>query len=110
MAHSGEGELLSGHAVPSVFGSDGPAVRSKDNRCGVRQFAGQARHSRSWSVGDEVRVELAGDVALQAAHDLRTHANDQRASDPNVPVTTNTTVDPPILTGSSGRANNLRVS
>ena len=23
-----------------VFGSDGPAVRSKDNRCGVRQFVG----------------------------------------------------------------------
>jgi hypothetical protein len=47
MGHSGEGELLSGHAVPRVFGSDGPAVRSKDNRCGVRQFAGQARHSGS---------------------------------------------------------------
>src|SRR3954451_7413441 len=35
---------------------------------------------------------------------FRTHANDQRSSDPNVPVTTNTTVDPPILTGSYGAA------
>ena len=31
---------------------------------------GQARHSRSWSVAREMRVELAGDVTLQGAHDL----------------------------------------
>src|SRR4051794_5336064 len=33
---------------------------------------------------------------------FRTHANDQHASDPNVPVTTTTAVDPLILTGQSG--------
>ena len=31
---------------------------------------GQARHSRSCSVVHEMRVELAGDVSLQDAHDL----------------------------------------
>ena len=56
--------------MPSVFGSDGPAVRSKDNRLVSGQFVGQARHSRSGQSRDEVRVELAGDVALQDAHDL----------------------------------------
>src|SRR4051812_30077334 len=33
---------------------------------------------------------------------FRTHANDQRGPEPNLPVTTDTTVDPPILTGRSG--------
>jgi len=36
---------------------------------GVRAFVGQARRSRSSCV-HEVRVELAGDVTLQDAHDL----------------------------------------
>ena len=70
IGHSCEGKLLSGHAVPKVFGSVGPAVRFEGQPAGVRQFVGQARHSRSWSVADEVGVELAGDVTLQAAHDL----------------------------------------
>ena len=55
--------------MPRVFGSDGPAVRWKDSqwRRGIR---GPGPSLRIWSVGREVGVELAGDVALQAAHDL----------------------------------------
>src|SRR5437016_5902840 len=69
MGHSEEGELLSGHAVPRVFGSDGPAVRSKDSlwRRGIR---GPGPSLQIGSVEREVGVELAGDVALQGAHDL----------------------------------------
>src|SRR5712692_7199129 len=49
--------------------SDGPAVRSKDNRSA-------SGHSRARPVtpdllrAHEVRVELAGDVTFQDAHDL----------------------------------------
>ena len=69
MGHSGEGELLSGHAVPRVFGSDGPAVRKKDSRW-RRGIRGPGPPLLIWSVGHEMRVELAGDVSLQDAHDL----------------------------------------
>ncbi len=69
MGHSGEGRLLSGHAVPNVFGSGGPAVRSKDSRW-RRGIRGPGPPLQIWSVAYEMRVELAGDVSLQGAHDL----------------------------------------
>ena len=55
--------------MPNVFGSDGPAVRSKDNR---------EASGHSWArpvtpdllCVHEVRVDLASDVAFQDAHDL----------------------------------------
>ena len=55
--------------VPNVVGSDGPAVRSKDSqwRRGIR---GPGPPLQSGSVAREVRVELAGDVSFQDAHDL----------------------------------------
>jgi hypothetical protein len=71
MGHSCEGRLLSSHALPSEMGAgDGPADRSKDNRVGVRQLSGQARHRGRASVAAEVLVDLAGDVTLQDPDDL----------------------------------------
>ena len=55
--------------VPMVFGSGGPAVRSKDSRW-RRGIGGPGPPLQSCSVAREVRVELAGDVTLQDAHDL----------------------------------------
>ena len=44
MGHSGEGELLSGHAVPSVFGVAGRRI-ARRTAGGVGAFVGQARRS-----------------------------------------------------------------
>src|SRR5436189_5782243 len=47
----------------------GPAVRSKDDRL-VSGHSWARSATPDLSVAHEVRVELAGDVALQDAHDL----------------------------------------
>ncbi len=56
--------------MPRVFGSDGPAVRSKDSWYRRRGIRGPGPSLQICSVEREVGVELAGDVALQDAHDL----------------------------------------
>ena len=69
MGHSAaRASSSSGRAVPKVFGSDGPAVRSKDNR--LVSGSSRARSATPDLAAHDVRVELAGDVALQDAHDL----------------------------------------
>jgi len=55
--------------VPNVFGSDGPAVRSKDSRL-VSGHSGARPVTPDLLRVHEVRVELAGDVTFQDAHDL----------------------------------------
>ena len=55
--------------VPNVVGSDGPAVRSKDNRS-VSGHSWARPVTPDLLGADEVRVELAGDVSFQDAHDL----------------------------------------
>jgi len=71
MGHSaGEGRLLSGQVVAG----DGVGVAGRQivrkTAVGVRHFVGQARDPRGWLRAREVLVDLAGDVALEDAHDL----------------------------------------
>ena len=56
--------------MPKVFGSDGPAVRSKDNQLWCQAVRGPGPPLQIVSVAHELRIELAGDVTLQDAHDL----------------------------------------
>src|SRR6266487_5496030 len=53
-----------------MVAGDGPADRSKDNRVGVRQLSGQARHRELGSGAPQLLVDLAGDVTLQDPDDL----------------------------------------
>src|SRR5579862_9288769 len=53
-----------------VFGRGGPAVRSKDNRLVSGHSWARPATPELVSVAHELWVELAGDVALQDAHDL----------------------------------------
>ena len=50
--------------------SGGPADRSQDSRGGVGHIGGQTRRSDRGASRGEVAVDLAGDVALEDAHDL----------------------------------------
>ena len=69
MGHSGEGRLLSGHAVPRWCWVTGrQIVRRTTGRC--QAVLGPGPPPRSCSVAREVRVDLAGDVTLEDAHDL----------------------------------------
>ena len=64
-----EGNRLYEAMRADVFASDGPTVRSKDNRW-CQAVRGPGPSLQAVSAAYEVRVELAGDVAFQGAHDL----------------------------------------
>ena len=55
--------------MPGVVGSGGPAVRSKDNRW-CRGIRGPGPPLQICLACREVRVDLAGDVTLEDAHDF----------------------------------------
>src|SRR3954451_12431920 len=72
--------------------------------CSSKRFKGWHARPGKETVTSTLRQQRTRSPSGTGRAQFRTHTNDQRASDPNVPVTTNTTVDPPILTGSYGAA------
>ena len=76
-----EGRLLSGQAVSRTGWSGGPADRSQDNPAGRAGISGARPATLIVALhAGEVPVDLAGDVALEDAHDLGFGASFEDAS------------------------------